>query len=332
MHVFTLVKSPTGLCLIGISASALLAAAAVAPASSSYRSRVPNGSVFSCRTCHNGSEGSEDNVGDFGNDFLDNGSKWSASLANKDSDGDGAKNGVELLDPNGTWVKGQANPGSSGNVRNPNSSSSVPPTASPTPSPIALPHFHPNTVALALPHRRPHARRNLRAVPLHRQQRRLDLRQPRGLRALHRRTRCGEPIAAHLDHQQHQRLRPPTVARVPHRTNLSRRHRRDRWRHRDQLALPRHLPRQEQPRQQRRRSRHQAPVELGKLRTGRCDSHQLGPQTATFRREPLPRPTASTSASRPPRMDSHSPSTSLTLIPAIPPPPASTSRTSPSRP
>ena len=80
---------------------ALVLAAQSAFALSTYRSRVPNGTVFSCNTCHDPVTGAPD-LNLFGNDFLANGHVWNAALANLDSDGDGAKNGVELGDPTGS--------------------------------------------------------------------------------------------------------------------------------------------------------------------------------------------------------------------------------------
>ncbi|MBI1390513.1 MAG: hypothetical protein GC154_18915 [bacterium] len=107
----------------------------VTEAKSSYPSTVPNGTVFSCNTCHTSSFG----FNKFGSDYRSNGKKWSAALAQKDSDGDGVSNGEELLDPNGSWVKGQANPGNASQVTNPGDASSKPvqvqPTDTPTPPP-----------------------------------------------------------------------------------------------------------------------------------------------------------------------------------------------------
>ncbi len=54
---------------------------------------------------------------------------WDAVFAAEDSDGDGATNGEELLDPNGEWVSGQADPGQPELVTNPGDATSVPETS-----------------------------------------------------------------------------------------------------------------------------------------------------------------------------------------------------------
>ncbi len=45
--------------------------------------------------------------------------QWGFALADIDSDGDGRRNGVELLDPLGDWAPPDPNPGNPANVRNP---------------------------------------------------------------------------------------------------------------------------------------------------------------------------------------------------------------------
>jgi hypothetical protein len=54
---------------------------------------------------------------------------WGPELAALDSDGDGATNGEELLDPEGTWTIGDPNPGDSDLVTLPGNPDSVPPPA-----------------------------------------------------------------------------------------------------------------------------------------------------------------------------------------------------------
>ncbi|MCB9247822.1 MAG: hypothetical protein H6613_04405 [Ignavibacteriales bacterium] len=82
--------------------------------------QVPNGSKFSCNTCHTSGGGTPRN--DFGlqiqKTFLVNESgqfnvNWGPLLASLDSDNDGVTNGQELLDPYGQWAEGDASPGSS---------------------------------------------------------------------------------------------------------------------------------------------------------------------------------------------------------------------------
>jgi len=98
-----------------------------------FPSRIPNGNVFSCFTCHTFNI---PNRNAFGADFKDNGKVWSAALANLDSDGDGHTNGVELLDPTGSWTQGSPNPGNSSEVTNPGVADNFPdPTATDTPVP-----------------------------------------------------------------------------------------------------------------------------------------------------------------------------------------------------
>lgn len=78
-------------------------------------SQVPNGSAFSCNTCHTTGGGSPLNP--FGLEVMANfltaagaagDVRWGPELAALDSDGDGASNGAELGDPQGTWAAGEA--------------------------------------------------------------------------------------------------------------------------------------------------------------------------------------------------------------------------------
>ena len=95
---------------------------------------IPNGSVFSCDTCHSTNT-------NFLNDFSQTGHSWTSALAQKDSDGDGWTNGQELQDPAGNWQPGEANPGNQADVTNPSDPSSHPsdPTATPTNPPAETP-------------------------------------------------------------------------------------------------------------------------------------------------------------------------------------------------
>lgn len=79
---------------------------------------VPNGTHRSCQTCHETDGGIVFNA--FGSDvrsFLVGDDVVSgrrvdwAALAGRDSDGDGFTNGEELGDPDGTWRRGDPNPG-----------------------------------------------------------------------------------------------------------------------------------------------------------------------------------------------------------------------------
>jgi hypothetical protein len=101
----------------------------LAPARMQRVSQIPNGSKYNCTNCHISPYGGG-NLTPFGGDVQNNLSggvvQWGATLANLDSDNDGFTNGQELLDPSGTWVKGQPNPGNSANAGNPGDSKSTP--------------------------------------------------------------------------------------------------------------------------------------------------------------------------------------------------------------
>jgi hypothetical protein len=100
----------------------IVATATAALGHGQYVQRIPNGSVFSCRNCHNEHK--------FQLDFKNNGLKWDKTLALKDSDGDGASNGVELQDPDGKWSQGKADPHIQGwSTYNPDDRTSTPPYA-----------------------------------------------------------------------------------------------------------------------------------------------------------------------------------------------------------
>ena len=96
-------------------------------------SQVPNGSKYSCNTCHTSGGGSSRNS--FGleiqNNFLSSGDVvWGAELAAIDSDGDGFTNGEELQDPNGEWTAGTPAPGDIELVTNPGDPNDFPPLTS----------------------------------------------------------------------------------------------------------------------------------------------------------------------------------------------------------
>ncbi|MBN1878835.1 hypothetical protein JW823_01895 [bacterium] len=107
--------------------------------------RIPNGEVFSCDTCH---RSGSNQLNAFGSAYGNAGDTWTVNLANADSDADGYSNGVELLDPEGSWQIGQADPGHPQDVTNPGNSSSHPadqtPTSTPTQTPAATSTPTPN--------------------------------------------------------------------------------------------------------------------------------------------------------------------------------------------
>ncbi|MCK6605868.1 MAG: T9SS type A sorting domain-containing protein [Ignavibacteriaceae bacterium] len=112
--------------------SLVLLTVAVSVTGRSFRvTQVPNGSKFSCATCHVSVQGGDDR-NQFGLEvqggFLNgNGDVvWGPALAALDSDNDGFSNGVELQDPNGAWTSGQPNPGVFADVTNPGDPNSKP--------------------------------------------------------------------------------------------------------------------------------------------------------------------------------------------------------------
>lgn len=96
---------------------------------SSFRSKIPNGTVNSCSTCHDLNSGPPA-LNPFGMAFFNAGTQWTPALAALDSDGDGFSNGQELGDPAGTWTPGAANPG--GTITNPGDPSSHPAITAPS--------------------------------------------------------------------------------------------------------------------------------------------------------------------------------------------------------
>ncbi len=101
---------------------------------------IPNGSKFSCTTCHEYAGGPRNHFGLAVESLVPSSSRdefWSESLALRDSDGDTFTNGQELQDPQGTWGPGDPNPGMLAQVANPGDASSTPPPdAFPTPTPV----------------------------------------------------------------------------------------------------------------------------------------------------------------------------------------------------
>ncbi len=100
--------------IIGLPASAL--------AKGGFPALIPNGNVNSCSTCHT----NVPDLNSFGDAFLTNGAAWSAGIAALDSDGDGASNGLELQDPDGTWTEGDADPGDVNLVTKPGDAADTP--------------------------------------------------------------------------------------------------------------------------------------------------------------------------------------------------------------
>lgn len=94
---------------------ALIAATAPASARAFREQQLPGGVALGCNGCHNGNQ-----LNPFGlvmeTGFLSPGvlssadALWGPELAALDSDGDGATNGQELGDPDGTWLPGDPAP------------------------------------------------------------------------------------------------------------------------------------------------------------------------------------------------------------------------------
>ena len=94
-------------------ATALVVVPDTSDAKSFRVAQLPNGSTYSCDTCHE--VGNTGYVNPFGVGVLSalaqgGDVKW-AELYDKDADGDGYTNGFELGDPDGTWRIGDPAPG-----------------------------------------------------------------------------------------------------------------------------------------------------------------------------------------------------------------------------
>ena len=92
-------------------------------------SKLPNANKFSCSTCHVTPGGPRNPFGLAVEDRVTpNGQEdfWDETLAALDSDEDGIPNGVELLDPDGLWRPGDANPGDIAFATNPGEADAPP--------------------------------------------------------------------------------------------------------------------------------------------------------------------------------------------------------------
>ena len=78
-----------------------------------YRDYIPNGYNVPSHSAvghTSADDGTERNVNAFGRDFKTARLVWTKEFCQKDSDGDGRSNGVELGDPNCTWKRGDPAP------------------------------------------------------------------------------------------------------------------------------------------------------------------------------------------------------------------------------
>ncbi len=95
-----------------------------------FTGQVPNGRTIGCVLCHEDPQGggSRNSFGRQVESLFFNGGRvqWGVALASLDADGDGYSNGVELLDPNGVWRPGTADPGSTADLSLPHEKNSTP--------------------------------------------------------------------------------------------------------------------------------------------------------------------------------------------------------------
>jgi hypothetical protein len=101
-----------------------ITAAGTLMSTENYMNVLPNSMRYKCADCHVSTSPTtvSNTLNNFGADFQSNGMKWDATLAAKDSDGDGYKNGYELGDQNGDGKADAAfersNPGDRNNTPN----------------------------------------------------------------------------------------------------------------------------------------------------------------------------------------------------------------------
>ena len=112
-------KTVTKLCALAFSVGSIPIISSAVHARPAYVGRVP--STLSCSTCHIDNQ-PKSVRNSFGIDFLQAGLSWEP-ICNNDSDMDSFSNGIELNDPNCTWVRGapppagpQSNPGDAGSI------------------------------------------------------------------------------------------------------------------------------------------------------------------------------------------------------------------------
>ena len=128
--------------LVSFSLAGLLTQVKPAEARGFRLSQMPNATPVGagCNLCHTTGGGTPRN--DFGLAVealvTPNGQEifWGPELAALDSDGDGVSNGVELGDPDGVWVVGEADPSDAANISHPGDATSF--IEQPEPEPTAV--------------------------------------------------------------------------------------------------------------------------------------------------------------------------------------------------
>jgi hypothetical protein len=108
--------------VVAVASLAILPGAVARP---SYPNLIPWGGLNSCANCHLNPEGGGQR-NPFGMAFQQAGFEWNPALAALDSDGDSFANGVEMLNPAGDWMTGDADPGDRHMISSPGRAESVP--------------------------------------------------------------------------------------------------------------------------------------------------------------------------------------------------------------
>jgi hypothetical protein len=104
-----------GLIVLAVCSAAFLSGTLLS--NETLMSKLPVYDRYQCALCHTSADpaAGDAELNAFGRDFHLNGDRWDATLAAKDSDGDGFKNGLELGDDEGDGIpnisKERSNPG-----------------------------------------------------------------------------------------------------------------------------------------------------------------------------------------------------------------------------
>ncbi len=99
--------------LLAVLTLCLASTASTAEARSNRVRQIPNGGQYTCDSCHGKASLLARDLTPFGldvNDTLSNGNVVWSAIWDRDSDGDGFSNGLELGDPSGSWRTGSTDP------------------------------------------------------------------------------------------------------------------------------------------------------------------------------------------------------------------------------